>query len=148
MDKSLYEFGQEMAHLMPRFIREVLRRQFKTLKTREITISQMIILTLLQEKKRSKMNEIAKALSVTTSAATGLVGRMVKTSLLKRIVDPKDRRVINIEMTEKGRHIIEDIQKQRYKMMMQMFAKVTPIERKRYLGTVKKIYHTLTEGAK
>lgn len=146
MDRSLQEFGQEMAHIMPRFIREVLRRQFKTLKTREITISQMIILTLLQEKGRSKMNEIAGALSVTTSAGTGLVDRMVKSNLLKRSADPKDRRVINIEMTQKGRNIIEDIQKRRYKMMMEMFSKLKPIERKRYLETVKKIYRTLTEA--
>lgn len=145
MDRSLYEFGQEMAGLMPRFVREVLRRQFKTLKAREITISQMVILTLLQDKKSCKMNEAAKALSVTTSAVTGLVDRMVKSDFISRVASEKDRRIINIEMTKKGRGIIEEIQKARYKMMIDMFGKLTPTERTRYLVTVKKIYHNLVK---
>ena len=146
MDKSLQEFGQEIAHLMPRFIRVVLGRQFKAVKSQDITISQMVILTLLSEKKQCKMTEIAKALSITTSAATGLVDRMVRSHHLKRMPDEKDRRVINIVMTEKGKSTIDHINKWRYRMMMDMFGRLKPIERTRYLETVKKLYRIMTEA--
>ena len=146
MDKSLQKFGQEMAHLMPKFMKEVLTRQSKVLSAGNITIPQMIVLTILREEDRLKMSDIARNMSITTSAATGIVHRMVKLHLLERIADEKDRRIINIEMTEKARHIIDDIQKRRYKMMMEMFGKLTQLERNRYLETLKKIYHTLAEG--
>ena len=145
MDKSLREFGQEMSHFMPKFLREFLKRQHRALASGEITVPQMIILNILKEKNRCMMSEIAKFLSVTTSAATGLVDRMVKSNLIKRTADKKDRRIIKIEMTAKGRRIIDGIQNRRYEMMMDIFGKLEPVERKRYLSTVKKIYRILTE---
>ena len=145
MDKTLYEFGQEMARVMPKFMREVLKRQASVLTSGHITIPQMLILNLLKEKGCCNMTERAKALSITTSAATGHIDRMNKLKLLKRVPDEKDRRVIKIKMTEKGTRIIDDIQKLRFKMMMDMFSKLEPDERKRYLETVKKIYRILRE---
>lgn len=148
MGKSLYEFGKEMSYILPKFLREILKRQAKALSKGDITIPQMIILNLLREKDYCMMSEIAKTLSVTTSAATGIVDRMVKANLLKRVSHEKDRRVINIEITDKGKRIIDDIQKLRYKMMMDIFSKLKPIERERYLETIKKIYRILTEESK
>ena len=148
MHNSLREFGREIAHLMPKFIREVLKRQAKALAQEDITISQMIILSLLKEKKAIMMSEIAKTLSVTTAAATGLVDRMVKSKLVKRSPCKKDRRVINIELTPKGEKAIDAIAERRYRMTMDMFKKLEPIERKRYLEILKKLYRVLREGSK
>ncbi|NQT06944.1 MAG: MarR family transcriptional regulator [Candidatus Omnitrophica bacterium] len=148
MDKALYEFGQEMMHLMPHFIREIHNRIFKPIKSRDITMPQLAILDLLHEKKRCMMSEIAKALSVTTSATTGIIDRMVRSDLLKRGTSDNDRRIINIEMTRKGRDIIDGIQKRRSETMLKVFGRLKPIERERYLETVKKVYSILREGTK
>ncbi len=148
MDKSLQEFGQEMAHIMPRFMQEALKRMSKPLAAGNITMPQMVILSFLKVNDRCKMKDIAKALSITTSAVTGHVDRMIKLNLLKRIPSAEDRRVINIEMTEKAKKIIDNIEKTRYKMIMEMFSKLTSIERKRYLETIKKLYRILTEHRK
>jgi len=148
MDKSLHEFGQEMAVIMPKFMQEVLRRQAKVLAKEDISIPQMVILSLLLQRKQCIMSEIAKNLSITRSAATGLADRMVKMHMIKRVADVKDRRIINIEITAKGKKAIEDVQQNRHKMIMNMFSKLEPIERKRYLDTLKKLYRVLTEGHK
>ena len=78
----------------------------------------------------------------------GLVDRIVRGRFLKRAGHHKDRRIINIEMPETGKRTIEDIQKRRYKMMMDIFSKLKPLERKRYLETIKKIHRILTEDIK
>ncbi|MBL7069590.1 MAG: MarR family transcriptional regulator [Candidatus Omnitrophica bacterium] len=148
MDRSMYEFGQEMAQLMPKFMREVFKNYTMTHSGGDVTIPQMSILNVLRHGGQLKMKEIAGYLSVTTSAATGLVERMVKLNLLKRVAGQKDRRVIRIHMTERGRRIIDEIEKQRYKMIMGLFSKLTPLERKRYLETIKKLYRIMTEGKK
>ena len=146
MDKSLYEFGQEMSKLMPRFLKEVFKYFAKTRGGGEVTMPQMSILNILKQEKQLKMKDIARSLSITTSAATGIVGRMVKAHLIKRAFDSKDRRIIYIEMTQKGSNIIDDIQKARYKMLIDLFGKLKPIERERYLHTVRKLYNIMTRG--
>jgi len=148
MDRSLHEFGQEMAQLMPKFMKEALKNFTKAHAGGDVTLPQMSILNILRHEGGLKMKEIAKYLSVTTSAATGLVERMVKLNLLRRVLDQKDRRVIRIHMTEKGRRIIDDIERARYKMIMKLFGRLAPLERKRYLETVKKLCRIMAEGKK
>ncbi len=145
MPRSLHEFGQEMAQIMPRFMTEASKKMHCASAAEEVTIPQMVILNILKEKARCKMKEIAETLSITTSAATGIIDRMVRSNLLKRISDEKDRRVINIEMTRKGEKLIDDIQKRRYKLMMGIFGRLTAAEREGYLRIIKKIYGILKE---
>jgi DNA-binding MarR family transcriptional regulator len=144
MDRPLQEFVQEMVDFMPKYLGEA-HKKFASTATRDVSISHIVILGLLKVRGRCKMNEIAKAMHVSTSAATGLVDRMVRTGLLKRVPGEKDRRIINIEVTQKGRKIADDIQKHRHKFVMDVFGKIKTREREGFLGTMKKIYGILKE---
>jgi DNA-binding MarR family transcriptional regulator len=145
MPRPLDSFAREMADFMPRYMREAFQK-FSTMWAKDITISHMITLNVLKMADRCRMNQIAKALHVSTSAATGLVDRMVKADLLKRVPDKNDRRIINIEMTQKGQKIVDDIHKQRYKFILDVFGKIKPAEREAFLGTMKTIYGILKKG--
>lgn len=149
MGKSINEFAKEMSVLMPRLIRTFLARQSRMIrKSGDITVPQLAILHLLKDIPRCKMTEIAKFLHVTTSAATGIVDRMVRSGLLKRVRDAKDRRIINIRLTAKGEKAIDIIFKERQKMMVEIFRHFKAKEREAYLNTVKKMYSILTKGKK
>ena len=78
MGTSIKKFADEMSAIMPNLHREFLKKQLRITVTSSISFQQIVILNLLSEKGQRKMNEIAKLLSVTTSAATGMVGRMVR----------------------------------------------------------------------
>lgn len=143
MHRSLDDFAREMTNFMPRYIREASARVISASLKGDITISQIIILNIIKSADQCKMKDIAKALHVSTSAATGSVDRMVRIGLLKRRPSEKDRRVINIEMTQKGMKIIDDIQSRRYKFIIDIFGKFKPEERERFLDTMKKIYSIL-----
>ena len=106
MDKSLYEFGQEMARIMPKFLGLVMKKQGKALSAGNITVQQMFILNILKHESPMMMSRLARNMNLTTSAVTGLVTRMVRSGYLKRITDEKDRRIIYIEMTKKAGNII------------------------------------------
>jgi DNA-binding MarR family transcriptional regulator len=133
---------------MPRLLREFLRRQARIVKTGEITFAQVAILHLLKDKISCTMTEIARFLSVTTSAATGIVDRMVKSGFLARLPDINDRRVINIRLTPKGKRAIYTIFRQRQKMMIDIFKHFTSKEREIYLNTIKRMYAILMKGSK
>lgn len=147
MSRPLEEFVREMIDFMPKYLGEA-HRKFSSISTRDVSISHIVILGLLKLKARCKMNEIAKALHISTSAATGMVDRMVKAGLLKRVPGENDRRIINIEATQKGKKISEDIQEHRHKFVMDVFGKLRPSEREGFLGTMKKIYGILKEEHK
>jgi len=144
MGKSIREFAEEMSVVMPRLMREFLKRQTPVVAaTGEISFAQMAILHILKDRKKCKMTEMAELLFITTSAATGIVDRMVKAGFLKRILDPDDRRVINIELTPKGKKAIDMVFKSRQKMMIGIFNDFSPKEREDYLKLVNKIYSIL-----
>ncbi len=140
MSRSLDEFAAEMADFMPRYKREAFEKFAMSSSVGDITVSQMMILNVLKTTEQCRMNEIAKALRVTTSAATGIVDRMVRGDLLKRTPSEKDRRVINIGMTNKGKKIVESLARKHYDFIIDVFGKVPAVERERFLDTMKKIY--------
>lgn len=149
MGKSLNEFAKEISVLMPRLLRAFLARQSRMIrKSGDITVPQIAILHLLKDTAKCKMTEIAKFLHVTTSAATGTVDRMVRVGLLKRVGAPRDRRIINIKLTPKGKRTIDIIFKERQKMMIEIFRHFNAKEREAYLHTVKKMHDVLLRRAK
>ena len=148
MGKTIHKFAEEMSVIMPRMTREFVKRQPRIVATGEISFPQMAILHILKERDRCMMSELAKLLSITTSAATGIVDRMVKTGFLKRVPDPNDRRIINVRITPRGERATNAIFRQRQKMMIDVFKHFSSSERETYLGMVKKIYHILTRESR
>ena len=54
------------------------------------------------------LSNIAKLIMVKSSTVTGIIDRLEQKGFVSRVRDSKDRRVINIELTEGGRHLVED----------------------------------------
>ena len=48
------------------------------------------------------MSEIGCKLSMPKSHITGLVDKLIAEELVERLYDPKDRRIVNVHITEKG----------------------------------------------
>ena len=144
MGISLKAFVKDISVLVPRLHTEFVKRQACAVTSGQITLPQIGILMLVRGEGACMMSEIAKALSVTTPAATGIVGRMVRAGFIKRVAGIKDRRVIRIELTKKGRKIVDEIMMRREKMMTEAFRTFSPKEREQYLKLFRKIYASLT----
>lgn len=75
-----------------------------------LTESQLNVLMMLlyqSEDGRLTQTQLSRMLVVKRSGITGLVDRMEKAGLVRRIPDPADRRVNLIEMTEQGRDLLD-----------------------------------------
>lgn len=64
--------------------------------------SQIIVLRALSSRGPLQVSEVANELTVTLSAATGLVDRLVKSGLAERERDERDRRVVWVKITPEG----------------------------------------------
>jgi len=69
----------------------------------KVTLAQAAILFLLKEKDGRYMSEMGQAIGVDSSAMTRLVDRLEKAGLVKRQIDPENRRAISILLTPAGR---------------------------------------------
>lgn len=69
----------------------------------KVTLAQAAILFLLREKDRRYMSEMGQVIGVDNSAMTRLVDRLEKTGLVKRQIDPENRRAIAVTLTSAGR---------------------------------------------
>lgn len=73
-------------------------------------LSSMLKLETLRyvaERQHPPMKEIADHLSITPPSATSLINALVDAGQLERIHDTKDRRLVRLRITQKGRKLLE-----------------------------------------
>jgi len=68
------------------------------------------------------MRDLASYFSITPPAATLLVDGLVASGMLRRVVDPKDRRAVRIGLTPKGMRTIEQGIRERKKKIAEVFS--------------------------
>lgn len=145
---SLSEFADKMNEVMPSLIREFARRQANELYKGKITLPQFLVMDFLNEKGESKMTGLADFMHVSTAAMTGTVERIIKYDYAQRVYDPGDRRIIRIKLTGKGAALVRKVNRQRHKMIVDIFGRISAHEREEYLNILKRIRSVLTERLK
>ncbi len=75
----------------------------------EVTMPQLktLVLTYGAPEGRMRMGQIAQALGVAMSTATGIVERLVEQGFLLREMDPEDRRSVAVRLTSLGRETLD-----------------------------------------
>ena len=143
---DIERFGQRMIALLPQMLRGFARRESNYLSRGKITIPQLGALEFLSARRESPMNELARHLGVTRPAATGLVDRLIIQGLVERQGDRSDRRVVRINLTSKGRRVLDNIWSQKRRMLQEIFGQLSPADRAQYLSTLEQVVKILAEG--
>src|SRR5690348_13153524 len=97
-----------IAQLMPHIIQGV---HLDFLTSRNITQTQFLVLVAIHSRQKCSMNVLATNMQVSMPTMSGIVNRLVKAKYLQRIEDPKDRRQVVVELTIRGKKMIEDFQR-------------------------------------
>jgi len=132
---SLVDFADKMNEIMPFLLKEFARKQTSEVYKGKITLPQILI----------KMSDIAHFMKVSTAAATGIIDRLVKAGYLIRIFNANDRRIINIKITSKGIELIQKINQERRKFILNVFSKISEADRKDYLRILMQIRDILNK---
>jgi len=147
-DLTLYDFAERIEEVVPTVMRGFAKMQTNELFKGKITLPQFFVLNHLYKHGESKMNELARVMDVTTAASTGIVDRLVRYGYIARAYDPKDRRVINIGLTQKGSDLVRRIGRQRREVTSEVFGRISKEERENYLAIMLHIRDILTEENK
>ncbi|MGL5348219.1 MAG: MarR family winged helix-turn-helix transcriptional regulator [Peptostreptococcaceae bacterium] len=92
---------------MPLFQKKLLRPQCCDNK-QNLTHSHLQIMVILKERGKSPISDVAKRLLISTPNMTKLLNKLIDEELVERFPDKKDRRIINIDLTQKGNDLLSD----------------------------------------
>jgi len=97
-----------------RYISGIIKQKGREmLSTYKITPPQFIALQWLFEDGDMTIGDLSNKMYLACSTTTDLIDRMEKNSLVERVKDPNDRRVVRIHLLEEGKRIIDEVIKKR-----------------------------------
>lgn len=124
----------------------VLQRSFvlnlsKELVRGRLSFPQFLLLSFLaQESEAMTMSRTAHLMKHTTAAATGLVDRLEKLSLITRKQGPKDRRKVMVHITEKGHALVQEIRQDMIQNLLRLMGHLDETEQAAWLRIYEKIF--------
>ncbi len=99
--------------------------------------SRILTLLVFTEKKIMNMNQLSKAMSLSTSTSTRMIDGLVKDGFVKRKYDQLDRRLVIVALTGKGKKIARNINAFREKYFDSINDKVKDNGEKEMISSLK-----------
>ena len=143
---SLEAFADRVMELFPQLVRGMARHENNYLTKGVITLPQVWALRYLSRQRECPMRGLADFMKMGLSSVTGLVDRLVKQGLVERRRTEKDRRVVFVDISAKGRKVLREISDQRRETTLNLFESLTAEERSIYLCIVEKLVKKLSRN--
>ncbi len=143
---NLDRFSRELVQIMPLMFREFAKRETNPLTRGQISFPQMVALDYASRHSKVKMTDLSKVLSIQLSSTTVLVDRLIREKMLSRDRDEKDRRVVWVSATPKGRKVVAQIVGQKRRSLREIFSVLTAGEREQYLAMITKVFNHLKQS--
>ena len=93
-----------------------------------LTLAQLKSLFFISSEGNTNVRKLAAALSVTSANVTGIVDRLVKQGLVTRRENPEDRRMLLLQVTDKGRTLITDLRERQTSRLSEILDYLGPDE--------------------
>jgi DNA-binding MarR family transcriptional regulator len=101
--------------------------------TSQLTVLQLQALIFIKRKNTLSMSDIANLFNISLPTATALSDKLINLNLIKRQESEKDRRIVNISLTEKGNALLKKAMKIRHQKMNKVLAYLSLEDRKELL---------------
>jgi DNA-binding MarR family transcriptional regulator len=90
--------------------------------------------------------ELAERTSVTRATMTGLVDTLTRAGLVTRTPDPKDRRMLAVELTARGENLLHKILPEHFRRMAWLMTPLSEGERKTFVRLLTKLLHRAADA--
>jgi len=128
MSKSV-QFSQAIRSWMDVFMQRSMRGWGLFAKSTGLSMPQFSVMMQLHYKGACGMSQVSERFEITAAAASQLVDKLVQSGLIKRDEDPHDRRAKVLNITDKGRELIQRGIEERYRWVDQLEGRLTVGER-------------------
>lgn len=132
----------ELIHTMDKVTNNLII-QWNNMFKESLGISHILLLSHLKENGKSRPSDIARALGLTPPTLTHLSEKLVQRKLANRLTDDNDRRIILLDITDKGINMIEKAHKEGQILRRNLFERLTDKEKEQLLGIYKKLNNSM-----
>lgn len=105
----------------------------------ELTHEQFYLLRSIQQHERIIPSELAELSFVNRSAITAMIDRLVKKGYVRRTRDDTDRRVVFLEITERGKEVFAEVEKSLRNFVEEVFKSIPVKETESFIDTYEKV---------
>jgi DNA-binding MarR family transcriptional regulator len=135
-----YEDPVQLADLLQRLTKRLRRAQAERLAPFGLTPAQERALrTITRSEKPPRMTELADHLGIVPRSLTTVIDALEKGGLVRREIDPDNRRAIRLHLTEAGAAVRDDMREARRHAAEDLFAPLTDKERKALLQLLTRV---------
>jgi MarR family 2-MHQ and catechol resistance regulon transcriptional repressor len=129
---------------LTRTYKAVLEKDQRNIRGYGLNASEFGVLELLYNKGPHPLQQIGGKILITSGTITYVIDKLVKKGLLTRRPCDMDRRIIYAELTEAGKHRMDEILPNHYKTLAESFSSLNSEEKEQAIGLLKKISFSLT----
>jgi len=123
------QFSQAIRSWMDAFMHRSMRGWGLFAKSTGLSMPQFSVLMQLHYRGACGMSEISERFEVTAAAASQLVDKLVQSGFIKREEDPHDRRAKLLNLTDRGKELVQQGIEERYRWVDQLAERLTAEER-------------------
>ena len=130
MTKQL-QFTQSIRAWMDVFMQRSMGNWWRFAKSTGLSMPQFSLMTQLYHRGACGMSGISERFEITPAAASQMVDKLVQSGYIVREEDPTDRRAKTLNLTTKGRQLIDAGNEERYRWVEDLAGKLNAEERAR-----------------
>jgi DNA-binding MarR family transcriptional regulator len=152
-DSATYEPRKGIGHLMSRVRTELLAaidREMGSdehLSSLEMSSAQFIILVTLSVGTAKSASDLCKGISYDAGAMTRMLDRLEEKGMLRRSRDPGDRRLVNLELTEKGNAALPRMREVSMRVLNRFLQGFTKVEARQLESFLTRMLENAAKGA-
>ncbi|KUG26651.1 transcriptional regulator, marr family [hydrocarbon metagenome] len=139
MEKTKTDLALDLWTRLSKAHDKVRKEQMKQMAQEKLTAPQFNVLEVLARRGPIPLKRISEELMVTGANITCVVDNLEKEDLVLRVHSKEDRRVINAELTEKGRTKINGILPEYARQMAELTSVLTESEQRQLASLLEKL---------
>ena len=109
----------------------------------DITLNQFFVLSLLARKDSAVVGELARQMGTTPGSITAMTDRLIRAGLAVRENSQKDRRLVLIKLTPKGRELTERINRNTQAGMRRILRHIPDEKKQSFFSTLRDIINAI-----
>lgn len=113
----------------------------------DLTFTQLRGLSVLARRQPLRMGDLAEALHMTPASASALIDRMAQRGFVTRRSDPDDRRTVLVELSRRGQHVLDVMERGSADHFGRMIDRMTLEERDALATTLRAFLRISAETA-
>jgi len=125
------QFTQSIRSWMELFMNRSMRGWWRFTRSTGLSMPQFSVMMQLYYRGACGMSEVSERFEITPAGASQLVDKLVQSGFIMRQEDPNDRRAKMLDLTPKGRELIQQGIEERYRWVGDLAEKLTAEERVR-----------------